>query len=217
MNPRHAIFSAGVERAGRASVEGQRTPDPRVAAGLGLWVFMAVAGMLFLLFLVAYVMRMQSVDWSSMALPWPLWLSTSLLVAASVAMQRASTAARTGRPVQARRLLLVGGLCALVFLGVQWWAWQLLQDARVAMAGNPAASFFYVLTALHGLHVLGGLVGWGVTLRAVFLSGDTTRQAWRIALCARYWHFLLVVWLLLFAALGWLTPAMVAFICGTTA
>ncbi|MDW5442122.1 cytochrome c oxidase subunit 3 [Polaromonas sp. SM01] len=213
MNPGSVILSANTEHVGRP--DGQRTLDPCVAAGLGLWVFMAVAGMLFSLFLVAYVMRMQSTDWSSMALPWPLWLSTALLVAASLAMQSASTAAHTGRSVQARRWLLAGGLCALMFLGVQLWAWQLLQDARVAMAGNPAASFFYVLTALHGLHVLGGLVGWGITLRAVRLSGDTTRQAWRIALCARYWHFLLGVWLVLFAALGWLTPALVAFICGT--
>ena len=215
MNPGNVILSVSTERAGLTGAGGHRTLDPRASAGLGLWVFMAVAGVLFSLFLVAYVMRMQSADWSSMAMPWPLWLSTSLLVGASVAMQRAGTAARTGRSVQARRLLLAGGLCALVFLGGQLWAWQLLHDARVAMAGNPAASFFYLLTALHGLHVLGGLVGWGVTLRAVQLSGDTTRQAWRIALCARYWHFLLGVWLVLFAALGWLTPAIVAFICGT--
>jgi cytochrome c oxidase subunit 3 len=90
-----------------------------------------------------------------------------------------------------------------------------LQDARVALAGNPAASFFYLLTALHGLHVLGGLAGWAGTMRAARRSGDAARVARRIALCARYWHFLLGIWLVLFATLGWLTPEVVAFICGT--
>ena len=63
-----------------------------------------------------------------------------------------------------------------------------------------------MLTALHGLHVLGGLIGWVVAVQRP--------EPWRIALTARYWHFLLAVWGLLFAALGWLTPDVVAFICG---
>ncbi len=81
--------------------------------------------------------------------------------------------------------------------------------------GNPAGSFFYLLTAMHGLHVMGGLVGWAVTARGARQDADPARTALRIALCARYWHFLLAVWLVLFAALGWLTPAVVNFICGT--
>jgi cytochrome c oxidase subunit 3 len=78
----------------------------------------------------------------------------------------------------------------------------------VSFAGNPAASFFYLLTAMHALHVGGGLVAWAQALR----RAPITRE--RVALLARYWHFLLLVWLLLFAVLGALTPEIVAFICG---
>lgn len=218
MNPGGAIFRVSADSVGHAGLPrtgGESVADPRDAAGVGLWVFMGVAGALFSLFLTAYVMRMQSADWSPIAMPWQLWLSTALLAAGSATLQRAGTAARTGRAEQARRLLLAGGLCALLFMGGQLWAWQILQDARVALAGNPAASFFYLLTALHGLHVLGGLTGWAGTMRAARRSGDAARVARRIALCARYWHFLLGVWLVLFATLGWLTPEVVAFICGT--
>lgn len=175
-----------------------------VIAGTGLWVFIAVASTLFALFLTAYVMRMNgSSDWSQIGLPWQLWLSTALLLAGSVLLQRAS---RTPDALLARQRLLAGGACAIGFLFVQLWGWQVLQAARVVVAGNPAASFFYVLTTLHGLHVIGGLVGWVIALR--------NPTPWRIALCARYWHFLLAVWGVLFAALGWLTPGVVDFICG---
>lgn len=183
--------------------------------GIGLWAFMGTATTLFLLFITAYVMRMEGGDWSAIAMPWQLWLSTALLVAGSVALQRASAAARGGREAQARALLWVGGACALAFLGVQLWAWQALHALRVVPVANPAASFFYLLTALHGLHVAGGLVAWGVTARGLWRNADPARGAWRIRLCARYWHFLLAVWLLLFATLGGLTPEVVRFICGT--
>ncbi|MGH8832196.1 MAG: bb3-type cytochrome oxidase subunit III [Polaromonas sp.] len=189
--------------------------DHGTATAIGLWAFMGTATTLFLLFIIAYVMRMDGADWSAITLPWQLWLSTALLVAGSVALQRASAAARGGRGAQARALLWAGGACAVAFLGVQLWAWQVLHALRVVPVGNPAASFFYLLTALHGLHVAGGLVAWGVTARGLWRNADPARGAWRIRLCARYWHFLLAVWGLLFATLGGLTPELVRFICGT--
>lgn len=174
------------------------------ASGIGLWVFIAVGSTLFALFLTAYAMRMlEAPDWSPLVMPWQLWLSTLWLAAGSLLLHAASQAAN---PRKQQLLLLAGGACAVAFVLTQWSAWQALLEARVALAGNPAASFFYLLTAMHALHVAGGLVAWGLTLR--------DGQAWRIALCARYWHFLLVVWVLLFAALSWLTPEVVAFICG---
>ena len=185
------------------------------ALDTGVWVFIGVASTLFALFLTAYVMRMEGGDWSTIALPRQLWLSSALLLAGSVLLQRASTAARLAEWRRARTLVMAGGACALAFMGAQLWAWQALLAERVMPAGNPAASFFYVLTALHGLHVLGGLVAWGATMPSVTQQpADPARTARRVALCARYWHFLLAVWAVLFATLGWLTPEVVRFICG---
>ncbi|HKX39551.1 MAG TPA: bb3-type cytochrome oxidase subunit III [Burkholderiaceae bacterium] len=172
------------------------------ALSIGLWAFILVATTLFGLFLIAYVMRLAGGDSVAIALPPQLWLSTALLVLASVLMQRAVTAP------PARALLAQGGLCALAFLAAQCWAWLALQAAHVGVSGNPAASFFYLLTALHGLHVAGGLLAWGAVVR----SDDPPR--WRIALCARYWHLLLAVWLALYAAFNWITPDIARVICG---
>ena len=194
------------------------TGDDRAsAASIGLWVFMGVATALFSLFITAYVMRMSGSDAVTLALPWQLWLSSVLLVAGSALLQRATAAARGAAAAgRTRHLLLGGGLCALAFLAVQLWAWQALLAAQVTPTGHPAGSFFYLLTAMHGLHVLGGLAAWAWTARAASRRPAIapTELAWRIALCARYWHFLLALWVLLFATLGWLTPEVARAICG---
>ncbi|WP_137896507.1 bb3-type cytochrome oxidase subunit III [Ramlibacter sp. 2FC] len=206
MNASPALGSAG----------GWPQASRAAAAGIGLWVFMGVATSLFSLFLVAYLMRISAADGAPIALPWQTGLATALLLTGSWLLQWASGAARGADPERARRLLQAGGACALAFLAAQLWAWQALLAAQVAPAGNPAASFFFLLTAMHGLHVAGGIAAWAWTLRALARTGaqGPAAWAWRVALLARYWHFLLAVWLALFAALGWLTPELARLVCG---
>lgn len=196
---------------------GGNTPVTTITAtSVALWIFIGVATALFMLFLAAYVMRMDGSDWSPFVMPWQLWISTTFLVAASLTLHGVGKAAR---PMAARNLFLIGGLFELFFLGSQLWGWQVLQANHVTAMGNPAGSFFYLLTAMHGLHVMGGLVGWLRTARFA-IAGAKSASAmselkWRVRLCARYWDFLLLVWIVLFAALGWLTPELVRLICGT--
>lgn len=173
---------------------------------------MGVVTSLFALFLTAYALRMDSPDWHRIGLPWQVWLSTALLAAGSVAMAVASRAAGRGEMAVARLALRLGGLGAAGFVASQLWAWQALGAMQVMPAGNPAGSFFYLLTAMHGLHVLGGLAGWGFAMSS---RGSGEAVVLRMRLCARYWHFLLAVWVVLLAALGWLTPELVRYICGT--
>ncbi len=169
---------------------------------VGLGVFMAVATSLFALSISAYFMRMHAADWSNLAEPEVLWLNTALLILGSVFFQRSQTAAQQGQIDGVRRGLLAGGGFTFAFLVGQLWAWQQLNAAGYYLATNPANAFFYMLTALHGLHLLGGLWVWG----------RTTAKLWRpdcevadvrlsVELCTVYWHFLLVVWLVLFGLL----------------
>lgn len=185
-------------------------PPPRAAAvGVALWGFIAVAGTLFGLCITAYVMRMDlGGDWVDLALPWQLALSTGLLGAGSLALHAAGVAVRHGDAAAARRDLLLGGGCALAFVLAQGWAWAALLALQVRPQGNAAAGFFFLLTALHALHVLGGLAGWTLALRGL------RSHAWRVALVARYWHFLLLAWLALLATLTGLTPQVVRYVCG---
>lgn len=178
------------------------------AGRTGLLVFMAVATTLFSLLLLAYVMRMRESDWQPIPHPALLWWNTGALVLAGIAMQRA-------RQITAHRAawLVSGGVLAAVFVIGQLAAWRMLSAAGQTVAVNPSNSFLYLLTGLHGLHVLGGLAAWAVTI-AHLRRADPFRAQRAIALCAIYWHFLLAVWLVLLAAMWWITPEIVAAICG---
>ena len=129
-----------------------------------LGVFLAVAGSLFALFGSAYMMRMHmATDWRPLPLPGLLWLNTGVLIASSAALQWSWMAARRGRVEGMRAGLLAGGALALAFLAGQLAAWRQLDAAGYFLASNPANSFFYLITAVHGLHMLGGLAALGRT------------------------------------------------------
>jgi cytochrome c oxidase subunit 3 len=153
-------------------------------------------------------MRMREPDWQPIPHPALLWWNTGALVLASIAMQRA-------RQITLHRAawLVSSGVLAAVFVIGQLTAWRMLSAAGQTVTVNPSNSFLYLLTGLHGLHVLGGLVAWAVTI-ARLQRGDPFRAQRAIALCAIYWHFLLAVWLVLLAAMWWITPGFVAAICG---
>ncbi|MGE8576629.1 MAG: cytochrome oxidase subunit III, partial [Burkholderia contaminans] len=153
----------------------------------GLVVFMAVATTLFSLLLLAYAMRMREPDWQPIPHPALLWWNTGALALAGIALQRAR---RIG-PYRAV-WLVSGGILAAVFVIGQLIAWHVLSAAGQTVTVNPSDSFLYLLTGLHGLHVLGGLAAWGVTIEQL-RRADPFRAQRAIALCALYWHFLLAV------------------------
>jgi len=177
-------------------------PDSRPAARTGLGVFLAVISSLFALFASAYSMRMHMAsDWRPLPLPWLLWLNTGVLLVSSLAMGWAQRAARQGKTESLRSSLLVGGASALLFLAGQVLAWRQLVEAGFYMAANPANAFFYLLTALHGLHLLGGLVALGRTFSRIGHGAGTDQTVLSVDLCALYWHFLFLVWLAVLALL----------------
>ena len=102
---------------------------PPVKVGLG--VFLAVAASLFALSISAYFMRMHGADWSSLVVPGVLWFNTAMLIFGSVFFQRARSAAISGQIDGVRLGLLGGGICTLVFLAGQLWAWQQLNAAGI--------------------------------------------------------------------------------------
>ncbi|RAZ89086.1 cytochrome-c oxidase [Mesorhizobium hawassense] len=173
-------------------------------AKIGLGVFLAVVGCLFSLFTSAYFMRMGLSDWQPLPLPRLLWLNTGLLLLSSVALQCAVVAARGGQTDMVRLGLATAGLTTLAFLAGQLMAWRQLTEDGYLLASNPANSFFYLITGMHGLHILGGLIGLGRTSIGAWSGTRPERLRLSVELCAMYWHFLLFIWLGIFAVLaGW--------------
>ena len=120
------------------------------AAKIGLGVFLAVAGSLFALFISAYSMRMNMVDWRALPVPGLLWFNTGVLVLSSVALQWAYVAARRDDMENVIIGLCAGGASAVTFLVGQLLAWQQLRAAGYFVASNPANSFFYMITRRMG-------------------------------------------------------------------
>ena len=168
---------------------------------VGLAVFLAVATSLFALSISAYLMRREGADWRPLAQPMVLWFNTAMLIFGSGFFQRACNAAKSGQIGGVRLGLLAGGVCTFVFLAGQLWAWQQLNAAGYYLTTNPANAFFYLLTALHGLHLLGGLWVWAKTTAKVQRGAAVHEVRLSVELCTVYWHFLLVVWLVLFGLL----------------
>lgn len=176
-------------------------------ARTGLWVFLAVITSLFGLFISAYHMRAEYPDWIQLKDPGLLWLNTVLLVLTSVAFQYARNAAEAGRFEQMRAGLTAGGVLTLAFLAGQYTAWEQLQQAGYFLADNPSYAFFYLLTGVHGLHLVGGLWVWARMTLKVWRGFDAQdvvevgRVRLSVELCTVYWHYLLLVWVILFGLL----------------
>lgn len=189
---------------GEAAVLAEPPPQPTPPATIGLRVFLAVVGSFFALFISAYTMRMQLPDWRTLPLPSILWLNTAMLVLSSVALHSAMVAVRRGERTELKISLIAAGISALAFLSGQLVAWQQLASEGYRLTANPANDFFYVLTGAHGFHLLGGLVALARTTEKAWREPDTERLRLPVELCATYWHFLLLLWLVLLSIwVGW--------------
>ena len=176
-------------------------PFSTPSAKIGLIVFLAVASSLFSLFISAYFQRMDFGDWTIAPEPMVLWFSTIALIFASVFYQKARNAAIKSDAAKVKSNLLIAGIFTFAFIAGQLWAWQEMHQAGYVLSKNPANAFFYVLTGAHALHILGGLWVWSKSLFKLQSNKEVREVRVAVELCAIYWHFLLLVWLVLFALL----------------
>jgi len=168
-------------------------------AKVGLWVFLSAITVLFTLLAISYNGRiLLGSDWRALPDPWLLWPNTALLIMSSVAFHRAQMNAWRGQPDGARAGMVAAGVLTLAFLGGQLLASYQLIEMGYFASTNPANAFFYLLTSLHGIHLIGGLVACIRTNAKIRRGVGEAQVALSIELCAIYWHFLLLVWLILF-------------------
>ncbi|MCB1665362.1 MAG: cytochrome c oxidase subunit 3 [Pseudomonadales bacterium] len=173
------------------------TPSERIA----LTLFLVVVTVIFSLLTVTYYLRMDLGDWVPLADPTLLWVNTSLLVVSSVLFQLSRNVAQKEQRLPARNLFLAAGLFAISFVVGQIVVWQQLAAEGFGVASNPASAFFYLLTGMHALHIVGGLWVWSKTSLRFFGDAELSDLRLSVGLCTTYWHFLLVLWVFIFAVL----------------
>lgn len=173
---------------------------------IGMWVALASILMMFTALSSAYIVRAASAnDWQPLKMPRILLLSTALIILSSGTLEAARRQWKDTVNQAHKRWLLLTVVLGIGFLTSQLLAWRQLVRQGVYVASNPHSSFFYLLTAAHAVHLLGGLTALVyLTVRARPLPDDQLAVAKSQAgadAVTLYWHFMDFLWLYLFVLL----------------
>ena len=184
------------------SGDGAAPARPTGPYPVGLAALLVTVGMLFAALTATLLVRRTGADWSRIALPRILYVNTGILALSSVAVETARAAIRRDRSGSASRHLGIAAALGLLFLVGQAVAWQRLRSAGLLLASGPYVAYVYLLSALHGAHVLGGLGALEWTRRRARQGRYTARRHAGLRHAAAYWHFVGGIWLYLLALLS---------------
>ena len=167
-----------------------------------MWLFMVSVIMLFVAFTSAYVVKQSDGVWLDFELPVLFDYTTFVILLSSVSMHWAFIAAKKNLIKQIRLALGVTFVLGSIFLVGQYLAWGELVESGVYFVGNPAGSFLYVLTGVHGLHLISAVIFLIVVLISAFQYKIHSKSLVQLEICTTYWHFLGGLWLYLYLFLA---------------
>jgi cytochrome c oxidase subunit 3 len=163
-----------------------------------LWLFMASVLMLFASWTSAYIVRQAEGNWLFFELPSIFSVSTVVIVISSVTMQLAYFAARKDDLDRLKKLVLATAVLGIVFLILQFIGWSEMVNESVYFVGNPSGSFVYVITGVHGLHIVSAIIFVLIVLKSTAKGLVRSGNLAQIEMCTTYWHFLGALWVYLF-------------------
>jgi cytochrome c oxidase subunit 3 len=182
-------------------VEEPKQPLAMNAKKFAMWLFLVSVGMLFAAFSSAYIVRQAEGNWVDFALPSLFYVTTGIIVLSSVTLQLAFFAAKKDELERVKILVGITAVLGAAFLVGQVTGWKQLTENSIYLVGNPSGSFVYILTGLHGAHLVGGIVFLAIVLVAAFRSKIHSRNLLSLEMCVTYWHFLGGLWIYLFVFL----------------
>lgn len=145
-------------------------------------------------------------EWRPFDLPIAVWVSTAIILISSATYHYAKTQLDKGFFAESRKWMVITTVLGGIFISSQLFAWLALVSKGLYMSGNPYAGFFYILTAIHAIHVLGGIVALGtILLRSWNDSSKSKELEYRRNLARSvgwYWHFMGILWVVIFLLLG---------------
>lgn len=166
-----------------------------------LWLFIVSIVMLFAAMTSAYLVRRAEGNWLEYDIPAVFTYSSVVLILSSLTMHWAYLAAKKDNFGRLKVAITVTFALGIAFLYMQFQGWVELVNQNVFFVGNPAGSFLYVFTGLHGFHLISGLVVLVFALVAAFRMRIHAKSLNQVEIAATYWHFLDVLWLYLFVFL----------------
>ncbi|CAN1562263.1 CyoC Heme/copper-type cytochrome/quinol oxidase, subunit 3 [Spirosomataceae bacterium] len=162
-----------------------------------VWLFIVTIIMFFAAFTSAYLVRRAEGNWTEFEIPPIFYYSTAVLLLSSVFMHLGYKAAKKDNFNSLKLYISITFVAGMIFLVMQYMGWTILQKEGVFLKGNPAESFYYILTGLHGFHLVTGLVVLFFSFLEAFKMNIHAKNLIRIEVCATYWHFLDILWVYL--------------------
>jgi len=172
-----------------------------------LWVGMGSILMMFAAFTSAYIVKKNQSSWLEFELPRIFWYSTFVILLSSVTMQLAIKSFKAREMGRYRNLVTLTLVLGVLFIVMQGLGFQSLEVKNIALTGaksNSAASFLFVITGLHMLHVLGGVIALLVIFIRAYRTKLKNYSAVPIELAGTYWHFVDAIWIYLFIFYNWI-------------
>lgn len=166
-----------------------------------LWLGIVSIIMMFAAFTSAYLVRRAEGNWLEFSIPKIFTYSTIVLILSSISMHFSYWAAKKDQFLLLRSAISITFVLGIVFLLMQWFGWKELVKNNVFLVGNPSGSFFYVLSGLHGLHIVSALIVLIFALVSAFKFNIHAKKLNQMEMCVTYWHFLDLLWLYLFVFL----------------
>jgi len=181
--------------------EKQRTSLSMHPKKFALWLFIMSVVMIFAALTSAYIVRQSEGDWFVFELPTMFYWSSLVITLSSASMHWGVLSAQKDEFGKLKAAISLTTLLGILFLVMQYIGWGQLVDMNVYFVGNPSGSFVYVLSGLHGVHLISGLIFLLIVLVASFRFKVHAKSLTRLEMCATYWHFLGGLWLYLFVFL----------------
>ncbi len=181
-----------------------RPEKARILTGfLMLVVLMTFGGMIGAYVVIA---TNKAAEWQPFALPIQVWISTVIIILSSISYIISERATSANDQPRAKKWMIVTTVLGAFFISSQMLAWIELTRRGLYMEGNPYAGFFYILTAVHAVHVIGGIAALSsILLKSWYPTRSETDVLRRISLAkvvGWYWHFMGLLWLVLLFMLG---------------
>jgi cytochrome c oxidase subunit 3 len=180
-------------------IEEPRKPMAMHPKKFAMWLFLASVIMLFAAWTSAYLVRRADGNWQIFDLPSMFYVSSLIIILSSISMQVGYYSAKKDNASTVKIWVTVTAILGLMFLITQLIGWQQLINNRIHFSGgNPSASFVYVLSGMHGVHVISAVVFLVIVWNSARQLKINSKNLAQIEMCATYWHFLGALWLYLF-------------------
>ncbi|MDH5474233.1 MAG: cytochrome c oxidase subunit 3 [Cyclobacteriaceae bacterium] len=163
-----------------------------------MWLFITTVVMIFASLTSAYIVRQAEGNWLIFELPKILWVNSGIILFSSIFMHWAYVSAKNDNTKNVKIGIGAVAILGFTFLIGQVMAWGDLVNSNIFLVGNPSGSFVYVLTGLHSIHLVGGLIFLLIVLKSTIKLKVHSKNMAQIEMCTTFWHFLGGLWLYLF-------------------